>query len=852
MKPTARGPKTIVEAPARARPSVVRDEVKGPSDEESQRRPQDSVDPLAHDDKLALALDAGALQKAAKGGLAMGDPTTFENIDEPGDGFIDDPDFCGTDTGGESESTLGERASPLAAQGIRFRPIRSVPLSAPGGGSSTPRSIPAVARRVEPAVSLTGPAVRIANGRLSVVAARRSTWRSVIKREWVELTDAERGRGDFLDVETLTSTTARTGSAPRGARRQEHGQSFWNAHAEHPIDLDPEAVRRLAEPQSFAGPPMVIGTGGGAQRLWNLGVIPYCFSSELRDAASNSPERLVVIRVKSAIKIINLCLGPALTFVEMPEGEVPADPLEYERPAGPFVVFGVVSTKDGKSSNDKATGGLFTNSSDYCGPVVIWINSRGASIVATAVHEIGHLIGLDHLNKRPDCQRWYRVRTAAAKPEIDGFPDPSDPALTVPRNWGGNRYPEASIPLLDSVDYVSRMTYDEFGVPKRADSSKVWKIRLHDIAGNEIRSSLQARQEIGFSSGDVSRLQQMYHHMRHPEWSLFTTLALPVSSDADAQFRPLSPYLAPGVAVGQSPAIGSALDGLAVVAVGTDRRLYARWIDPIDDRAWQPLADSVVSPAGLATDAEGILHVAFWRQGEGAPRWGTLRRGFRTQWGSVPDSILLRGAVTQRAPVLATNAAGFVECAVAVNSGGSVSYVFAALLEARGSWGAASLQFNCELASAARRLGPGIRPNIVVVQRPIVDGPLLEILCGESFGDLRIVASDASRRLWPGVTPVVSGGQTPNGMCDVVAAARAYGVDAGEVNGDFPILWRLSRYQWEPLGGLPDVRFDAAACRRYSNTHSESGGYVAFVERPVLDANGDSLLPGGIWVCTHE
>jgi hypothetical protein len=783
----------------------------------------------------------------------MGDLASFEDIDERGDGFIDNPDFCGTDTGGESESTLGERTSPLAAQGIRFRPIRSVPLSAAGGGSSTPRSIPAVARRVvEPAVPLTGPAVRIANGRLSVVAARRSTWRSVIKREWVELTDAERGRGDFLDVETLTSTTARTGSAPRGARRQENGQSFWNAHDEHPIDLDPEAVRRLAEPQSFAGPPMVIGTGGGAQRLWNLGVIPYCFSSELRDTANNSPERRVVRAVKSAIRKVNLCLGPALTFVEMPEGEVPADPLEYERAAGPFVVFAVGSTKDGKSYNDGPTGSLFTASPDYCGPVIIRLNSAGSSLVSTAVHEIGHLIGLGHLNKRPDNQRWYRVRTAAAKTELDAFEDPSDPTLSVPRSWA-NGDPDAGIPLLDSVDYISRMTYDELRVAKKADPTEEdWKIRLHDIAGNEIRSALQARQQVGFSSGDVSRLQQMYHHMRHPDWSLFTTLALPVSPDANAQFRPLSPYLAPGVAVGQSPAIGSGLDGVVVVAIGTDRRLYVRWIDPIDDRAWQPLADGVVSPAGLATDAEGVVHVAFWRQGEGAPRWGTLRWGFRTQWNSMSDSALLRGAVTQRAPVLATNAAGLVECAVAVNSGGSVSYVFSTLLGARGSWDAASLQFNCELASAARRLGPRIRPNIVVVQRQIVDGPLLEILYGESFGDLRIVASDASRRLWPGVTPIVSGGQTPNGMCDVVAAARAYGVDSGEVNGDFSILWRLSRYQWEPLGGLPDVRFDAAACRRYSNTNSGSGGHVAFVERPVLDANGDSLLPGGIWVCTHE
>jgi hypothetical protein len=847
MKPAPRGPKTIAEAPARARPSVLRQDVGAPSEDEVPRRPHVSLNALAREDKLSVALDAGGLRDAAKGGLAMGDPTTFEDIDEPGDGFIDNPDFCGTDTGGESELTLGDRTSPLAAQGIRFRPIRSVALSAPGGGSSTPRSIPAVARRVvEPAVPLTGPAVRIANGRLSVVAARRSTWRSVIKREWFELADAE----EFLDVETLTSTTARTGSGPRGARRQEHGQSFWNAHDEHLIDLDPEAVRRRAEAQSFAGPPMVIGTGGGAQRLWNLGVVPYCFSQELRDPPKDSPEYGVVQPLQVAIDKVNLCLGPALTFVQMPRDEWPDDPVQYERPAGPFVVFAVGKTAAGQSSNDGPTGRLFTNSADYRGPVIIWLNPEDGSIVSTAVHEIGHLIGLNHQNKRPDNQRWYRVRTDEASLELVAFEDTSDPTLSVPRNWG-NGEPDASIPILDSVDYISRMTYDEIRDNTVPAAEARWRARLHDIAGNQIRSSLQARQPVFFSSGDVSRLQQMYHHMRHPDWSLFTTLALPLSPDANAQFRPLSPYLAPGVAIGQSPAIGSGLDGVVLVAVGTDRRLYVRWVEPVDDRAWMPLADDVISPAALATDDEGTIHLALWRQGDGAPRWRTLQRGARAQWLSMADSVLLRGAVTQRAPVLATNSAGLVECAVAVNSGGSTSYVFANLPGGRGSWGAASVQFNCELASAARRLGPGIRPNIVVVQRPNFDGPLLEILDGESFGDLEIAASDADRRLWPGVTPIVSEGQTPGGMCGVVAASRAYGVDAGEKKGDFPILWRLGKYQWEPLGGLPDVRFDVAACRRYSNTHSESGGYVAFVERPVLDAGGGSLLPGGIWLCTH-
>jgi hypothetical protein len=771
----------------------------------------------------------------------MGDPTTFEDIDEPGDGFIDNPDFCGTDTGGESELTLGERTSPLAAQGIRFRAIRSVPLRAPGGGSSTPRSIPAVARRVvEPAVPLTGPGVRIAKGGLSVVAARRSTWRSVIKREWFELADAE----EFLDVETLTSTTARTGSAPRGARRQEHGQSFWNAHDEHLIDLHPGAVPRGEEVQSFAGAPTFFGTELYPKRLWHLGIVPYCYSPKVSNWGKDELAQKVYRAVQAAIRDINKRLGPALTFVRMPADEVPANPKGYVRAQGPFI-YVTIGSLNGQSLNDLDTSRLFDLDPEYKGPIIIYMNPKGGGLKATAVHELGHAIGLPHLSQREDNKRWYRVLTSQADPALRATAAPGTPELSVP-GFFGDQEPKGNIPLIDSVDYLSRMTYDRIKIGNK-------RYLLQDLTGQFIRVWAEARQDPGFSKGDVSRLQQMYHHMRHPGWSLFRSLALPASADAASEVLPLSPLLAPRVTVAQSPAICTGLDGTLILTVGSDRRLYCRWIEPADEREWRPVADAVISPCGMAADAEGLIHAAFWKDGEAAPRWATLRPGADPEWILMLDSPSLRAALKTRAPLLATNADGLVECAIVRNEQGSASHVHAVLQRPGAPWEGSAAQFNGSLASAESHIGAAGRRKVVVVQRLDDTSPQVEVLVGSSFANLRLTSQSQSRQLWPGAIPIampIGRGQIHGN--EIVCASRAYGLGRDD-EGDFPILWRRRRLDdWEPLGGLPDTRYAPSACARYPFDGHPNGGHLIFVERQVFGANGQVLLPGALWICTYD
>jgi hypothetical protein len=212
----------------------------------------------------------------------------------------------------------------------------------------------------------------------------------------------------------------------------------------------------------------------------------------------------------------------------------------------------------------------------------------------TALHELGHCLGLWHEHNREDRNRWLK----------------EEPAWNPINDYNCDGHPEAPraqdlMPILGNYDYDSIMHYASTNDVCIPDPPH---IRYRDYLDNTF-ARWQGDADDGVqavSDLDISRVLQYYAHEHRSNWGFFTSLSTGYN-DSNPDTLPY-PYLAEDVEAVGTPAISYQGPGdYDIFVLGSDHQLYWKRFqeDQADD--WVPMGCCIGSePAAYSRNNEEI------------------------------------------------------------------------------------------------------------------------------------------------------------------------------------------------------------------------------------------------------
>lgn len=594
-------------------------------------------------------------------------------------------------------------------------------------------------------------------------------------------------------------------------RRAQEGMTLCDVFPDNPICEMPPP-RRLAPPraclQIAVGDPPRLPNDQPQIRLWPCGVIPYQFADTVGPSTRGYGGFL-----RNFIAAVSLW-NDALEGWVVLTPQRPGDPIHH-------LLINIHATAN-NSRNGYA---------DDRAALFQYLHLTVGNSPSNMAHELGHAIGLAHLQLRTDRAQWFRRQTAAqllgnnCPLPVNSFVNPN--TLQQMNTW-------TACPPLDSFDYagisLNRVTFLSAGAA----------VNCSDLAGNSpVGNSIVSRTTV-ISAGDISRVHQYYHKQRHLGWSFFENIASSVLTWNCAPFPPPA-ALGPAGPSGLSPipigapAVARARSFDAICARGLDDCLYFHAL-PRGSK-WSsvaPLATGVRSDPTILVSPQGEVDAAF--MSDGPPAVLHARRsaaGFWGPWRAIGDS-LPAGGVTRTAngytpPALIRNPSGG---AAVIVSGADSNLYFSTMNGGRWSaWARvdlggliASTQFSASF-SDGRILIAQYYPGVILVHE------------GASLARVRLVATHVGN-ISPGTRPIVV---DMHGLGYRLFAFR----ETGPPGNRFSMLWAASgSHNWEPAGGLPKPGTSPGAC---SGSEPGGSGALLMVERDTVDDLGVFLLPGGLW-----
>lgn len=196
-----------------------------------------------------------------------------------------------------------------------------------------------------------------------------------------------------------------------------------------------------------------------AGAVWPNGDVPYCFAPDISAAAKRSWKEAVEHYRNS----------PAAQCIRM--REVSAQGSKCNTGHGIFVQSGEAGCW---ADMGYSRGGNAINL------------GRGCEVKGLVIHEIGHALGMDHEQSRPDRDQYIKVNYENIKPGLNDQFDINPHAYTK-----------------EQYDYLSVMHYGMYSFSKSRG-------RLPTIEANDGRSSHKLGQAMGLSDLDVKQLGDMY------------------------------------------------------------------------------------------------------------------------------------------------------------------------------------------------------------------------------------------------------------------------------------------------------------------------------------------------------